>query len=195
MPIPEWPRAAPRCRGTSGTPDVAPADLEKVWDPCPGCRSIARVFSSFPRMPHPLSPRCVQVNESDPVLMVDQVRAAQVRGATALILFTSSVALIALTASLSPRTAPAKRLARAQPGALRPHVDQLYSTNVLGHAPYDEEIYLPDIVEPVVPDLHDLLKAQLIGRYSRPSSACAHAIFVHTRSRSHALTPPICRCM
>ena len=98
----------------------------------------------------------MQVNESDPVLMVDQVRAAQVRGATALILFTSSVALIALTASLSPRTAPAKRLARAQPGALRPHVDQLYSTNVLGHAPYDEEIYLPDIVEPVVPDLHDL---------------------------------------
>jgi hypothetical protein len=114
-----------------------------------------------------------------------------VRGATALILFTSSVALIALTASLSPRTAPAERLVRSQPGSLGPHFDQLYSTNALGHAPYDEESYLPDIVEPVVPDLHDLLKAQLIGRCTsaciqdvRACYICAHAL---SRSRAHAV--------
>ena len=117
------------------------------------------------------------------------MRAAQVRGATALILFTSSVALIAMTASLSPRTAPAERLERVQPGSLRPHFDQLYSTNALGHAPYDEEIYLPDVVEPVVPDLHDLLKAQLIGRctsawHVRACFICAYAL---SRSPAHAV--------
>lgn len=106
----------------------------------------------------------------------------------ALILFTSSLALIALSASLSPRTAPAQRLARAQPGSLRPHLNKLYSTNVLGHAPYDEEIYLPDEVEPEVPDVHDLLKALLIGRYKSVSCRlCLHAVFVQTPSVSHAV--------
>ena len=187
MSVPEWPRAAPRCRRPSGTQDVAPADLEKV---CKLRSGAPCGLAAFPRAFHSTCSFCVRVNEADPVRMVFQVRAAQVRGATALMLFTGSVALIALTASLSPRTAPAERLARSQSGSLRPDFHQLYSTNALGHAPYDEESYLPDIVEPVVPDLHDLLKAQLIGRCT---SACQHAGCVrmlHLCTRAQSLTRP-----
>ena len=91
----------------------------------------------------------------------------QVRAATALVLAASAVALVARTASPSAtHTALAQRYARAPPGAPRAEFEQLF----FGHAPYDEEVYLPEVVEVEPPSDHDWLKAHLIYR-------CTHAVF------------------
>ena len=94
----------------------------------------------------------------------------QVRAATALVLAASAVALVARTASPSAtQTALAQRPAWALPGAPRAEFEQLFG----GHAPYDEEVYLPEVVHEEPPSDHDWLKQHLIYRYSH---TCVHRV-------------------